>query len=622
MSEFGHIKDPARETRLFSRRVLFAALIALLALGGLVSRMVYLQVIEHRHFTTLSEGNRVRIEPVAPTRGLIYDRNGVLLAENRPTYQLEITPEQVDDMQGTLQRLSELIDVRPADLERFNRLLKTERRFQPIPLRTDLSAEEVARFSVNRYAFPGVDIKARLSRYYPYGKDTAHVVGYVGSISESELQAVDAARYAGTNVFGKTGIERTYESILHGEPGYQQLETNAQGRTVRVLDRKPPVPGKDLYLNLDIRMQQAAEAALGDYKGAVVAVEPQSGAVVALVSKPSFDANLFVNGIDQKTYDELRKDKRQPLFNRFLNGHYPPGSTIKPFLGLAGLADNVAFARHSTFCSGEFFLEGNPRPYRCWKRYGHGLIDLHNAIEQSCDVYFYQLALELGIDRIHDFLDHFGFGKKTGIDLTGEFSGLLPSREWKRRTRGQPWYPGETVITGIGQGFMLATPLQLGQATALIAAHGRGGRLTLLKGTEDRITRAYAPAQDRPYPVIDAGREQYWNQIVSAMVDVVNGPHGTARAVGYQTKYTMAGKSGTAQVFSLARGEEYDESQVPEELRDHGLFIAFAPAQDPKLAVAVVVENGGGGSHVAAPVAKQVLDAYLLHDAEDAHVQP
>lgn len=608
------IKDEWREIRLFSNRAIVAGLGALLLFALLIWRMISLQVLSHEHYVTLSEGNRVRIEPVAATRGLIYDRNGELLAENVPNYQLEVIPEQVEDLDETLARLSELIELRPADIERFWKLLRTQRRFQPIPLRYQLSDKELATFALNRHEYPGVDIRARLARHYPYGASTAHVVGYLGAISEAELNQLDPAQYAGTTHIGKTGIERTYEKVLHGAPGYQRVETNAQGRPIRVLDYVPPKPGRSIYLNLDIRLQQATEAALGEYKAAAVVVDPRSGEVLALVSRPSFDPNLFIQGIDQESFDALNNDRRQPLFNRVLNGQYPPGSTIKPLLALGALHYGTPHVHGTSFCTGRFLLKNQPLTYRCWKREGHGLTDLHKAITESCDVFFYELAMAMGIDKIHDFLAEFGLGKPTGIDLPGELSGLLPSREWKRRTRNLPWFPGETVITGIGQGFMLTTPIQLAQVAAQIAMRGHARTLTLLRGTEEPGTGAFMPVTAEMLPEIPVRNARYWDQIINPMHDVVQGTRGTARGSGWGAKYAFAGKTGTAQVFTLQRDIEYEEENIAVELRDHGLFIAFAPLQNPEIAIAVVVENGGGGSTVAAPVARKVFDAWLLQE--------
>ncbi|MGD8378983.1 MAG: penicillin-binding protein 2 [Gammaproteobacteria bacterium] len=606
------IKDQWQEQQLFLVRTLIGAFIALLLFGALVARLVFLQVVNYDHFATLSEGNRLRLEPVAPTRGLIYDRNGVLLAENVPTYQLEITPEQVPDMAGTLKRLGRIINLKPSDLDRFHQLLGSQRRFQPVPLRTELSDEEVARFAVNRPDFPGVDIQARLSRRYPLGPLGVHALGYVGSVSETELRQLDPSEYSGTSLVGKIGVERSWENQLHGLSGNQQVETNAQGRELRVVDFNPPQSGEDLYLNLDIKVQRAADDALGDHSGAVVAIDPRNGAVVAMVSKPTYDPNLFVGGIDSSAYQNLRSDPKQPLFNRAIRGRYPPGSTVKPFLGLAGLVDGAITPHDKVNCTGVFHLEGHERPYRDWKRGGHGSTDLHKAIEQSCDVFFYDLALKLGIDQIHDFLSRFGFGRITGVDLDGELPGLLPSRQWKRRVRHQPWFPGETVITGIGQGFMLVTPMQLAHAVATLAARGHAFRPHMVKAVRDPASGKMLSIAPEPEPAIQLKHPGYWDDVIKGMVAVVNSIYGTAHPyISRGEQVTIAGKSGTAQVFSLEEGEEYDAEKVEGKLRDHALFVAFAPARNPRLAVVVVVEHGGGGSSVAAPIARKVLDTWL-----------
>lgn len=605
------IKDQWSERRQFVGRVWATAFIVLLLLSAVIGRLLYLQVINYRHYATLSEGNRVRIEPVRPTRGLIYDRNGVLLADNVPTYQLEVTLEQVPDLQKTLAALGKIVALRPQDLAIFRDRMRDKRPFQAVALRTNLSDEEVARFAVNRQKFPGVDIRARLTRTYPLGAETAHVVGYVGNASAADLRRLDPSQYSGSSEVGKSGVERAYEGLLHGSMGNQQVEVNAQGRVLRVLDYNPPVAGGDLYLSLDIRLQEAAGAALGSHQGAVVAIDPNTGEVLAMVSKPSFDPNLFVDGIDAKTYAALRDNPKRPLFNRDLRGQYPPGSTIKPFMGLAGLYYHAITPHTDVMCPGYFKLQGESRPYRDWKRTGHGHTDLRKAITQSCDVYFYTLAVNLGIDRIHDFLSRFGFGSKSDIDLPSELGGLLPSREWKRKTRSQPWFPGETVITGIGQGYMLVTPLQLASATATMAARGERFRPRVLHAVRNPLTGMVINADSQPDPPVDAPADEF-HQIVSDMLNVTKSPWGTAHRISYGAKYTIAGKTGTAQVYSLSTNdEEADESQVPEALRDHALFISFAPVEAPRIALAVIVEHGGGGGSVAAPIARAVMDAYF-----------
>ncbi len=608
------IKDQWSERRHFIGRIWATAFIVAILLFAVVGRLLYLQVINHRHYATLSEGNRVRIEPVRPTRGLIYDRNGVLLADNLPTYQLEVTLEQVPDLKQTLAALGKVISLRPEDLDAFHDRLRDKRPFQAVALRTNLSDEEVARFAVNRQKFPGIDIRARLTRTYPLGAETAHVVGYVGNVSPADLQRLDPSQYSGSSEVGKTGVERAYESLLHGSMGNQQVEVNAQGRVLRVLDYNPPVAGSDLYLSLDVRLQEAASAALGSHQGAVVAIDPNTGEVLAMVSKPSFDPNLFVDGIGAKNYMALRDDPKRPLFNRDLRGQYPPGSTIKPFMGLAGLFYHAITPTTDVMCPGYFLLPGESRPYRDWKRTGHGHTDLRKAITQSCDVYFYTLAVNLGIDRIHDFLSRFGFGTRTDVDLPNELDGLLPSREWKRKAHDQPWFPGETVITGIGQGYMLVTPIQLASATATMAARGKRFRPRVLHAVRNPLTGVVINADPQPEGDVGAPAEDF-NQIVSDMHNVTKSPWGTAHRISFGAKYAIAGKTGTAQVYSLSTNDdEADESQVPEALRDHALFISFAPVEAPRIAVAVIVEHGGGGGSVAAPIARAVMDAYFSED--------
>lgn len=606
------VKDEWQEERTFAWRMIVGGLIASALFVVLVSRLVVLTVFEHDKYLVLSEGNRVRVVPIAPNRGLIFDRNGVLLAENTPNYQLELVPEQITDLADTLARLAPLVDLRPADLERFEEARKGQRRFQPIPLRLRLSEQEVAKFSVHRHEFPGVDIQARLTRDYPFGALTGHAVGYVAAINETELKKLDAARYAATQAIGKLGIERAYEEVLHGIPGNREIETNAQGRALRELTVTAPIPGRDVYLNLDLKLQRAADTALGPFKGAIVALDPRDGAVLAFVSKPEYDPNLFVDGIDTATFKDLNTDPRRPLYNRALNGVYPPGSTIKPLVAISGIERGYGARR--AFCRGEWYLPGQKRPYRDYKGTAHGDVTLRRAIGESCDSYFYQLGKDLGIDRLHEDLMRFGLGRMTGIDLDSERSGLMPSREWKRKQKREPWYLGETVITAIGQGYMLSTPLQLAHAAALLANRGSGFSPSMVRMVRDSASGESTPHKGEAWPRIQL-RPSGWDQVIEGMTDVLHGEHGTARGSGAGAAYRMAGKTGTAQVYSLGINEEYDEEQVPEQLRDHGLFIAFAPVDHPEIAIAVVVENGGGGSRAAAPVARKVFDAYFLGDA-------
>ena len=605
------IKDSSRESRLLSVRTANAAVIVAMLTFVLVGRLVHLQVFKHQHFTTLSENNRVKIVPIAPTRGLIFDRRGEILAQNLPAFSLEVVPEVIDDVDALIAELREIITITDVDVEEFLAALARKRRFEKVPLRLRLDEREVARFAVNRHRFPGVEIGARLTRNYPHGEFGVHLVGYVGRINKRELDSIDQADYRGTSHIGKTGIEASHEDALHGKVGYRRVETNAEGRILRELERHDPVPGRNLFLTMDAKLQRTAEAALGGENGAIVALDPATGAVLAMASNPGFDPNHFVHGIDVDTYRSLRRSLDRPLFNRAVNGQYPPGSTIKPFVALAGLERDIGHARGESWCPGWFRLPGGKRRYRDWKKWGHGRIGLRAAIVQSCDVYFYELALALGIDRIHEYLSNFGFGDRTGIMLEGESRGLMPSRAWKRSARGQPWFPGETVISGIGQGYMLATPLQLASATATFAARGVRLRPKVVERMVDPATGEFDESEPETMSTIESLDESNWKRIVEAMAGVVHGPRGTARGINADIAYRMAGKTGTAQVFSVGQNEEYDAKKLDKRLHDHGLFISFAPVEQPRIAVAVVVENGGSGSKAAAPLARIVTDAYL-----------
>lgn len=615
MASRDFLKNPRLEERYFKVRVYFAALFVALCMGMMGLRLFYLQITSNEHYATLSQENRVRVVPVPPTRGLIFDRNLKLLANNKPSYQIEITPVQVNDIQQVVKDVGAFIHLEEHHLKKFFDDIKRKQTFQSTPLKINLSEEEVARFSVNRHRFPGVEITARANRFYPLSGISTHALGYVGRINAQEVQTVDKQSYSGTTHIGKLGIEKRYEDVLHGEVGYEHIEINAQGRKLRVLETVASTPGSDLILTIDAELQKVAQDSLGDRKGSVVAMDPVTGEVLAFVSTPTFDPNLFVNGISRAKYSLLRDDPDRPLFNRALTGQYPPGSTIKPIIALAGLHYGVTWADKTMFAGPFYKLPGHKRKYRDWKRGGHGKVDMYKAITQSCDVYFYTLATELGIDRMSEFLSYFNLGNRTQLDTWGEAKGLVPTQDWKRGVHGQPWYPGETVITGIGQGYMLTTPLQLAVATSAIAMRGQGVQPRFLRAIRkqgDVQVMAHATAM----PYIEVNNDLYWDQIISAMVDVVHKPNGTANRIGRKAKYKIAGKTGTAQVFGLAEDEEYEEENIAEKLRDHALFIAFAPADDPKIAVAVIVENGGSGSSVAAPVARIVMDNYLLTKEE------
>lgn len=605
------IKNEADEQALFQNRATIgfigiAVLIALLA-----TRYMYLQLWKHEDFSTRSESNRVQVRPVAPNRGLIYDRRGRVVAANRPAYRLEVIPERTGDLADTLTRLGQFVELTEEDLGRFRKARARARDFHSVPLRLDLSEGELSRFAVNGHRFPGVSVVPYLSRHYPYGELLTHVLGYVGRLDERDLARIDAADYRATTHIGKLGIERFYEDQLHGSSGVERVETNARGRALRELERQDPVPGADLILSIDVDVQQAAWDALGDRPGAVVAIDPRDGAVIALVSKPGFDPNLFVNGIRQRDYQAILDAPHRPLVNRGLNGNYEPGSTLKPFVGLAGLELDVVQPADRVYSNGRYFLPNYDRPYRDWKRGGHGSVEIAQAIEESVNTYFYQLAYDLGIDRMHDYLAQFGFGRRTGIDLPGESEGLLPSRDWKRGRYNEPWYPGETVIAGIGQGFNVTTPLQLANAQAALinGGHLRAPRLAYaLKGDSDfSAQRELAPELGR-IPVINP---EHWDLVLEGMRLVVNGRRGTAREVAVDSAFTIAGKTGTAQVFTQEQDRRYEQDELDESLRNHALFIAFAPFEEPTISIAVVVEHGGAGSTVAAPIARATLDAWL-----------
>jgi penicillin-binding protein 2 len=626
------LKDHWKEQRLFLSRVVAAAVLVLALSGLLIGRLIQLQVIDYQRFSRLSQDNRLRIEPLAPTRGLIFDRNGLVVAENLPIWQLVVVPEQIADLDQTLQALEELELVEPSERELLTDLVRSHRRFERVKLR-DLTEEQASRFAVRRHRFPGVDIQEGLARYYPFREAGAHTVGYVGSVSTTDLERIDRSNYAATSQIGKTGVERSFEDVLHGSVGYRQQVVNAQGRVLldpanegaggesasTALETRWPIPGDNIVLALDMRVQLAAQEALAGLRGAVVAIDPRTGDVLSLVSTPSFDPNQFTGGLSRQNFVAMNNDAAKPLFNRALAGTYPPGSTLKPFVALGGLRHEATAVGTKEYCPGFFTLPGSSHRYRDWKPQGHGHMDMHQAIVESCDVYFYRLAMGLGIDHLAAFLQAFGFGEPTGIDILGERRGVVPSREWKRqqftRREDQVWFPGETVITGIGQGFTTVTPLQLAHASATLAARGVRLAPRLVLGVEGGSTGAMEWFEPKALPGPADIAPEHWEQVHAALVGVTTEPRGTARAAMQGSAHTVAGKTGTAQVFTIAQEEKYDETKIDETLRDHGLFFAYAPAEDPQIVVAVVVENGGGGSRAAAPVARRVLDAYFRGDA-------
>ncbi|MCG8463944.1 MAG: penicillin-binding protein 2 [Xanthomonadales bacterium] len=663
------LRDEKKEQQLVLKRLKFCAAIVVVFSLLLAARYTQLQVWEHQTYATRSDNNRIRLQALPPTRGLIYDRNGEILADNRPAYRLELVPEKVKDMDATLARLSELVRLDEDDLKRFKQRRRGSRRFNSIPLRFAMSDQEVAQVAVNRHLLPGVEVVPYLTRFYPYGSLLSHVTGYVGRLDSDDVPEGEEDNYRGTTHAGQSGLERFYESVLHGQAGWQRVETNVEGRILNTLARQNPERGQDLVLSIDLDIQRTAAKALRGAPGAVVAMDVNNGDILALVSEPSYDPNLFVNGISSSDYRRLLNSPGKPLFNRTLRGRYEPGSTLKPFVALAALDEGAVGMDARYFSSGKFFLPNSQRPYRDWLKGGHGWVDIRQALEQSVNTAFYQMALDLGIDRLHSKLRPFGFGQLTGIDLPGEKSGLLPSREWKRAQLNQAWYPGETVITGIGQGYTLTTPVQLAAATTALAggtwhrphlmnfikpaanANPPEAALDQAENTDpsqqsppqnaidtlDQIvqqaghsTEARVPSAESstPMSLIEAGTSHpvmigsdplHWELVHSGMEMVVHGIRGTARAIA-PSDYHMAGKTGTAQVYTQAEDQEYVEEEVAQHLRHNALFIAFAPVEDPQIAVAIVVEHGGSGSRSAAPVARAVIDAWHANNERSSAI--
>ncbi|HEU4602019.1 MAG TPA: penicillin-binding protein 2 [Steroidobacteraceae bacterium] len=619
------IKDHHAELALFEQRAIAAAIIMVFALGAVIARLFYLQVIRYDYFAELSQGNRIKTEPIPPNRGLILDRNGLPLATNAPSYQLELTREQVGDLDATLKGLVALGLLDPDAIPALKKDIRGRRSFEAVPIKLQLSEEELARFAARRYDFPGVEIRPRLTRYYPLGPSGVHALGYVAAISEEDKKLINMDEYAGTTLTGKTGVEQKYEKELHGRTGFQQLLVNAQGRRVEKigreaakLERREPQAGNDLFLTIDLKVQEVAEEALRGQRAAVVAIDPNNGDIIAFVSTPAFDPNLFARGLTRKEYLALTEDPNRPMYDRALRGVYPPGSTVKPLFALAALEYGVVSPNDTRFCRGLWSYPGYGRARRDWKPGGHGTVDMRKAIATSCDVYFFDLARIMGIDRMASFLSEFGFGAPTGIDIDGERVGILPSTEWKRRAykkkEYQVWFPGDTISVGIGQGQMLVTPVQLAHAIATLAAKGKNFQPRLVRAIRDVSTGQIHQIPPKQLPSVKVDDPAMWDIPQGGMYDVANAPYGTARGAAAGSLYKMAGKSGTAQVFTVAITERVRKAgELEERLRDHALFVAFAPFEAPKLAVAVVVENApGGGSAFAAPIARRILDTYLL----------
>lgn len=607
------IRDHTAEANLFARRAVIAGLLVVMMMGGVFVNLANLQIRHHQDYQTRSNENRIKVLPVAPNRGLIYDRNGVLLAENRPVYSLEIIPEKVNDLEQTLVELQQLMTLSDAEVEDFRAQRKGTRRFKPVPVRNQLDHLDVALFAANQHKFPGVQISARLARYYPYKDSLTHLLGYVSRINKKDAERLEqegsSANYAASHYIGKQGIERYYESILHGQVGYQQVEVNNQGRIIRILDFEPPIPGQDLVLNIDIRIQERVAEALSERRGAIIVSEPSSGAILAMYSGPSYDPNLFVHGISQKDYSSLLNSRYSPLLNRATQGRYPPASTIKPHLALVGLEKGVVAREKKIVDRGRFTLPNVSHVWRDWKKWGHGSVDVKKAIEVSCDTYFYELAYKLGIDRIHEGMTAFGFGEYTGIDLREESNALMPSRGWKRARFNEPWYIGDTIPVGIGQSFWNATPMQILNSINILVNKGFKIKPSILQGVmiENEIAQRAAEREQ----VIDVVDPINWDLILASLYGTVNEPHGTAREAFKDAEYKSAGKTGTAQLFTVAQDAEYDEENVDKYLRDNAMYVGYAPFDAPEISVVVAIENAGGGGSNAAPAAREIMDFYF-----------
>jgi penicillin-binding protein 2 len=580
----------------------------------LMGRLFYLQIENNEYFSTKSLENRIKIEPLVPTRGLIFSRNGKLIAGNNASLSLVAIPEKIADMEASLSRLAEKLGLEEAELKR-SLVSSKGKKFDKHVLKAKLTEKEAAIFAANRFHFPGISVIPNSLRHYPLGPEMAHVLGYVGRIHSEELKHIDVANYRGTRFIGKTGIEKSLEPLLHGISGYRRVEVNAEGRVIRTVERRGPIPGENLYLTIDSDLQLEAFKALNGKVGSVVAIDPNNGEVLVAASSPSFDPNLFVNGISQKQYENLIYSKDRRLFNRFLQGQYPPGSTIKPIIALGALEAGIKRHDVSVFCPGFFRLSEHGRPYRCWAKKGHGNVNMAGSIARSCDVYYYSLAQEFGIQGLHDSLIKFGLGEKTGVNLPGEKAGLVPSVRWKKKTLGKSWYPGETLISGIGQGFMLATPMQLAHVTSILASRGEVKVPHFFrKSTHDFLNEVNSYQSEETTIVLK--EQSNWDLVHDAMVQVVHGKSGTARSSKLANGIIFAGKSGTAQVSSVDHDIELEPDEIPVHLRDHSLFIGYAPAENPTIAIAVVVENGGSGSRVAAPIAKRVIDKFFVRQSK------
>ncbi|OZT86332.1 penicillin-binding protein 2 [Vibrio sp. 03_296] len=618
------IRDYQAEARLFANRALVAFFGIVALMGVLVTNLYNIQVNQYQDYKTRSNDNRIKVVPIAPNRGLIYDRNGVLLAENRPVFDLEITPEKVKNMDATIAQLQTLFEITPEQIERFHRERKRTRRFKSVPILNQLTEKQVAVFSVNQYRFPGVEVSGTLKRHYPYGEILTHVIGYVSRINDRDMQRLSdegkEANYQATRDIGKLGIEKFYEDMLHGTAGYQEVEVNSRGRVIRTLKFVPPVPGKDIVLNIDIKLQTYVHQLLDGRRGSAIVLDPKDNGILAMVSSPSYDPNAFVHGISGKGYSDLLNDKNRPLVNRSTLGIYPPASTVKPFIAVSALQEGVVTPNTTRNDPGYWRIpNSDTRPFRDWLRWGHGRVNLVQSIEESVDTFFYQIAYDMGIDRLSNWMSMFGFGDYTGIDIFEESKANMPTRDWKMSRHKTPWYKGDTIPVGIGQGYWTATPMQLAKATSVLVNEGNVTAPHLLRATiengdafDSRVLSDYVT-----YPPIQNVPDRYWNLAKEGMRLVNHGKKGTARRSFTGMSYMTAGKSGTAQVFGLAEDQEYNADELAEHLRDHALFTGFAPFDDPKIIVTIVLENAGGGSSNGAPVARRIFDKVLLDKDSD-----
>ncbi|MGI0152820.1 penicillin-binding protein 2 [Pseudidiomarina sp. WS423] len=611
------IRDNYAEAALFARRVFVSLLVVVVTFGVLLLNMYHLQVVEHQQFQTRSNDNRIKVVPLAPNRGIIYDRDGRILAENRPVLSLEITPEQVEDLDATLARLQQLLEFDASVIEDFHETRRRERRFNQVILLDRLTEQQAARVAVRQHDFPGVSIEARLVRHYPYGEAITHALGYVAKINRTDLNKLTeqglAANYAATRVIGKLGVERFYEEQLHGSIGYQQVEVDIRGRNIRTLSVQPPVPGQDLHLELDAELQQFAYDLLGQDRGSIILMDPRDGAILAMVSKPSYDPNWFAQGISYAQYQSLLNSTHSPLLNRSTQGGYPPASTIKAHLAITALEQDIITPNSRIWDPGWFMIEGVDHRYRDWLAWGHGWVNVTDAIVESCDTFYYDIALKMGINVIHDDMVRYGFGERTGIDIAEESAAVMPSPGWKRARFNQPWYAGETVSIGIGQSFWTTTPMQLAVATSVLANRGERPVPRLLESIAEGPVRIPAVVEQREPVVLKNANN--WEVAHQALTKVITSPKGTARRAFQGASYTSAGKTGTAQVRSIGQDEEYNAEEIAEKYRDNAMYVGYAPAENPEVVVVIAVENAGGGSSIAAPMARQLLDAYFADPA-------